>query len=134
MRSLVNASPCANEPFGESGREMHVLVVRNAGNRLGQDIRLKVVQDAELWRTFFTEGDQLKQEKEKVSSLEACKNGISSLPPGGVTQLGELDITADPLKLDPQKLSYDIQYSDGAGTLYNETFSLSYQISNIGPF
>ena len=122
------------EDFGESGRELWVLVIRNTGNRVAQNIRLKIIQDALIWISYFTDSEGWRDDTEKISALDACKNGIPSLLPGVKTKLGNLYAPASTDRSEEQHLSYVIEYSDGAGTPYSETLSLTYFLPIIVSF
>ncbi len=67
-----------------------------------------------------------RDETEKLSAQDACKNGIPSLLPGVDTKLGNLYAPASTDRSEEQHLSYVVNYSDGAGTTYSEALSLKY--------
>jgi hypothetical protein len=106
------------------------LIVRNTGNRVAIDIRLEVLQDANIWFTFWEEVDDQGHaapldEVVAVSTLNSVKYGIQSLVPDESTPLGYIP-RGVPIRHERQELQYRIRYTDGAGTPYEESLRLVY--------
>jgi len=99
------------------------LLLVNSGNRVAQKIIMDVIKDAKIYVTNF-EDEGFSDEDTKLSKLELCTQGISSLPPSAEAALGFIE-SRNP-KMAPQLLEYTIRYGDGSGRTYKESLSLAY--------
>jgi len=106
------------------------LKLKNAGDRVAQQIALRVSQDAEIV-TLTRDPDatnwvNFKPVAVPVSSLSICQDGVKSLGPGDVLLLGYSNWYRS--ATEEQVLGYEIAYQDGAGALYSERLTLGYWI------
>jgi hypothetical protein len=104
------------------------LNVRNAGNRVAQDIRIVVTGDAMIWtfaRLSRSGTDRPRIERVPVSSVPVVKKGVPFLAPGEVKALGFVP-TAHLSRGRSQTLSYKITYHDGAGLRYRDAYSTEF--------
>jgi hypothetical protein len=104
------------------------LTVRNAGNRVAQDVRIVVTGDAMIWtfaRAARSGTDRPRIERVPVSSLSIVRKGVPFLAPGEAKALGFVP-TAHLHRGRSQTLSYKIAYHDGAGLRYRDAHSTEF--------
>lgn len=65
----------------------------------------------------------------KVSETEPCREGVRSLVPGGVVELGFYQRSQFSERRSEQHLVYRLLYRDGAGFSYEEQASIRYPLS-----
>jgi hypothetical protein len=104
------------------------LRVRNAGNRIAQDVRIIVTSDAMIWtfgRPPRSGTDRPRIERVPVSTLPLVRRGVPFLAPGEARTLGFVP-TAHLARGRSQTLSYKITYHDGAGLRYRDACSTEF--------
>jgi hypothetical protein len=139
-RRMVNEMRRQHRPYlyllweqdsnGEQVPTVYRLKLKNAGDRVAQDISLRMIQDA-LVVTLTQDPEakdwvNYKPVAVPVSSLTICHDGLKSLGPGDVVWLGYSNWYRS--ATEEQVLGYELDYRDGAGVVYRERLTLGYWI------